>query len=90
MEQVAKSVNLSVSRLRTLFKAEMNMSPKQYIKKLRLEKLKEMAETSYLTTGQIIANLEAGDESHCRREFKKAFGKTLAEYRRLCDERGEE
>lgn len=90
LEHLAKSVNLSVSRLRALFKAEMDVPPKRYIKKLRLEKMKELAENTYLTTSQIIAEVEAGDESHCRREFKKAFGKTLSKCQKLCGEQAEE
>ncbi len=91
VEQLAQEVNLSASRLRALFKADMKMTLQQYIKKLRIEKAKELAETTYLPMDRIISDIvRAGDLSHFRRGFKKAYGMTLTECRELCDGRTEE
>jgi AraC-like DNA-binding protein len=90
LDHLAQSVNLSRSRLRALVKAETGMTFKQQIKNLRIEKAKALAETTHLTISQILAEVGAGDESHFRREFKKALGKTLSECQKLCVEQTEE
>lgn len=90
VERLAQKVNLSASRLRVLFKAEMGVTPSQYIKKLRMEKAKGLAETTHLTMTRIIAEVWGGEESHFRREFKKAWGQTLTECRKSFDEQAEE
>jgi AraC-like DNA-binding protein len=83
LEELARSVNLSRSRLRTLFKADTGMTPAQYVKRLKIEKAKELAENSNMTIGQILASVGVSDESHFRRDFKKAIGITLKECRDL-------
>ncbi len=83
LDKLARSVNLSRSRLRALFKSGTGMTPAQYIKRLKIEKAKELAEKSNMTMGQILASLGVRDESHFRRDFKKAIGITLKECRDL-------
>jgi AraC-like DNA-binding protein len=81
MEELSRSVNLSRSRLRALFKSETGMTPAQYVKRLKIEKAKELAEKSNMTMGQILAGIGVSDESHFRRDFKKVIGITLSECR---------
>jgi AraC-like DNA-binding protein len=83
MEELSRSVNLSRSRLRALFKSETGMTPGQYVKRLKIEKAKELAEKSNMTMGQILAGIGVSDESHFRRDFKKVIGTTLSECRYL-------
>ena len=78
---LARSVNLSPSRLRHLFFEEMGLTPAQYVKFLRLRKAKELLETSYLSVKVIMANVEMNNESHFVNDFKKAYGLTPARYR---------
>lgn len=89
VEQLAQSVNLSVSRFCSLFKAEEGLTPHQRIRELRIKKAMEMAEDTELRMSQIIAGVGAGDESHFRRKFKKATGLTLTECRKRYDLRDE-
>lgn len=84
VEQLARSVNLSTSRLRALFRADAGTTPKRKIKQLKLERARQLAVETHLTIDQILAMVAAGDPSHFHREFKKAFGMTLTECRKRC------
>jgi AraC-like DNA-binding protein len=81
LAEMARSANLSLSRLRALFKDETGMTPAQYVKRLKIEKAKKLAENSNMTIGEILASIGVSDESHFRRDFKKAIGITLSECR---------
>jgi len=79
---MAASVNLSYSRLEHLFKAETGMTPVSYLKKLRIEKARELLETTFLTNQQIIVKVGMYDESHFIKDFKKAYGLRPSQYRK--------
>lgn len=80
-DEIARSVNLSPSRLRYLFKAETGMAPAHYLKYLRLQKAKELAESTFLNVKQIMDKLGIRDQSHFVRDFKRAYGLTPSQYR---------
>ena len=94
LDDLAQSLNLSPSRLRYLFKTETGLTPAQYLKHLKMEKAKELAESTNLRVNQILAMIEVGDGSHFLRDFKNAYGLTLSEYRNQfnleSEEEGEE
>ena len=77
---VAEAVNLSPSRLRGLFILQVGLPPIQYIKSARIDKTKELLETSFLTVKQIAAHVGI-DASHLVRYFKKVFGVTPTQHR---------
>jgi transcriptional regulator GlxA family with amidase domain len=79
---MASSVNLSYSRLEHLFKAETGMTPVSYLKKLRIERARELLETTFLTNQQIIIKVGMYDESHFVKDFKKAYGLQPSQYRK--------
>lgn len=81
LTQIALSVNLSPSRLSHLFRSEIGVSLTEYIKSLRMQKAKELLETTFLTNQQIMTRIGIKDESHFWRDFKRACGMTPAEYR---------
>lgn len=83
IEQLAQSVNLSTPRLSILFKIETGITLKQQLDLLRLERAKQLAETTFKTIDQILLEVGAVDPSHFRRKFKKVYGRTLSEYRNL-------
>lgn len=83
LEELAGSVNLSVSRLRHLFSAKLGITPTQYLKSIRMRKAKELLETSFLSVKQIISLVGIGDRNHFTNDFKKAYGVSPTEYRRL-------
>lgn len=78
---LAHSVNLSVWRLSHIFRAEVGMSPIQYLKVLRIEKAKHLLETSFLSVKEITHIVGLNDESHFVRDFKKAYGVSPTPYR---------
>jgi len=78
---LANSVNLSVSRLRHLFKDETGLTPAQYLKRLRLERARELMEESFLRLKEVMPQVGISDESHFVRDFKKKHGLPPIKYR---------
>lgn len=83
LEELAGAVNLSASRLRHLFNTEMGITPTQYLKSVRIRKAKEILETSFLSVKQIIDLVGIRDRSHFTSDFKKAYGVSPTECRRV-------
>jgi AraC family transcriptional regulator of arabinose operon len=79
---IAASVNLSYSRLEHLFKAETGVTPVSYLKRLRIERARELLETTFLTNQQILIKVGMYDESYFVKEFKKTYGLRPTEYRK--------
>jgi two-component system response regulator YesN len=80
---LAASVNVSVSRFRHLFKKEVGISIIKYTNNLRLEKARELLETSHLHVKEIRIQVGAINESHFQRDFKQKFGETPNNYRKI-------
>ncbi len=81
ISKVAQSVNLSPSRFRFLFKAETGKSFAKYLKSVRLEKARELLDTSFLSVKQITTGAGFNDVSHFVRDFKQTYGVSPAVYR---------
>lgn len=79
--ELAQAINLSSSRMCHLFKTETGVSPKQYIKMVRIQRAKELLLTSFLSVKEIARMVGARDESHFVRDFKKECGFTPTQYR---------
>ena len=79
--ECAHSVNLSVWRLCHIFRAEVGMPPIQYLKQLRIERAKNLLETSFLSVKEITHIVGLNDESHFVRDFKKTYGVPPTLYR---------
>jgi AraC-like DNA-binding protein len=82
LEEIARAVNLSTPRLRSLFRAETGMTPTQYLKSLRMQKAKELLEETFLNVKQIMLRVGVTDQSHFVRDFRELYGHTPTEYRR--------
>lgn len=78
---LAKSVSLSPSRLRHLFKADTGMTPAQYLKFLRLEKAKYLLETTFLSAKVIMSRIGMANINHFTEDFKRIYGLPPAKYR---------
>lgn len=78
---IAHSVNLSASRLQHLFKADTKMTAAQYLKSLRMQRAKELLDSTFLNTKEIMQRVGMKDESHFVREFKKIYGLPPGSYR---------
>ena len=83
LAKFANSVNLSVWRLCHVFRSEVGMSPIQYLRFLRMERAKDLLESSFLSIKEIGHRVGLNDESHFVRDFKKAYGVPPTRYRML-------
>ncbi|HKR00218.1 MAG TPA: helix-turn-helix transcriptional regulator [Pyrinomonadaceae bacterium] len=81
INELAKSLNLSESRLRHLFKAETGVSPMQYLKAQRIQRARKLLENTFLSVKEVMMEVGAKDKSHFIRDFKKAFGLSPSQLR---------
>src|SRR5678815_851889 len=79
--EFAQSVNLSVWRLCHIFKSDVGMPPIRYLRLLRMERAKDLLESSFLSVKEIAYQVGLNDESHFVRDFKSAYGFSPALYR---------
>lgn len=90
LEELALQVGLSESRLRALFKSHLGLSPKQYVKKIKMDAAAVMVRDTFLKVTEIATVLNADDDSHFIRDFKEAHGMTPTQYRKRHQQRSEE
>ena len=81
LAEFAQSVNLSVWRLCHIFKSDVGMPPIRYLRLLRMERAKDLLESSFLSVKEIAYQVGLNDESHFVRDFKTTYGYTPALYR---------
>ena len=81
LEELARLVNLSTSRLRHLFKSEIGKSPMQYLKSVRMTHAAMLLRTTFLSVKEIMYQVGISDESHFGHEFKKAYALAPSKYR---------
>lgn len=79
--ELAKSVNLSSTRLRHLFKDHIGLSPTQYLKVHRMQKARQLLENTFLSVKEIMLRIGIKDQSHFTRAFKKLYGLSPVKYR---------
>lgn len=81
LNSFAASMNLSVSRLRHLFKEECGVPPSRYWKLLQLRKARSLLEESFLSVKQVMADVGLNDLSHAVRDYKAVYGLTPSQTR---------
>lgn len=81
LAEFAQSVNLSVWRLCHIFKSNVGMPPIRYWRLLRMERAKDLLESSFLSVKEIAYQVGLNDESHFVRDFKSTYGYSPAIYR---------
>ena len=81
LAELAQSVNLSVWRLCHIFKSDVGMPPIRYLRLLRMERAKNLLESSFLSVKEIAYQVGLNDESHFVRDFKSTYGYSPALYR---------
>ena len=84
--RLSKSVNLSPRRLAQLFKVETGSSPRQYLRTLRMQRARNLLQTSFLSVKEVSFHSGLTDVSHFVRDFKKQYGLTPSEFRAQMDE----
>jgi AraC family transcriptional regulator len=74
LQDMARTVNLSLSHFRRLFRAETGQTPSRYLKERRMKKAKELAEQTHFSVKEIIHYVGMGDDSHFLRDFERLYG----------------
>jgi two-component system response regulator YesN len=78
--EIARTVNLSPSRVRQLFRKETGMSLGRYLRQLRMERAKQLLETSFLSVKGVASTVGINGVSHFVRDFEKAYHLSPARY----------
>jgi transcriptional regulator GlxA family with amidase domain len=81
LSRIAGEVNLSVSRFRHLFKEELGVAPGQYIRLIRLQRAKELFQTSFLRIKEVACLVGVDDISHFVRNYTAFYNETPSQTR---------
>ena len=81
VRELAHHVHLSRWYFIRLFKAETSLSPKQYVRNLRMQQAEELLSQSFLSVKEIAASLGFEDRSQFSRDFKKLRGCAPSKFR---------
>ena len=79
---VARQVDVSPSYLTALFHKNLQISPGEYIRRIKLQESKQMIRENNLNFTEIAAALQYSTVHHFSRQFKEKFGITPTEYAR--------
>lgn len=79
---VAKSIGVSPSYLTALFHKNLQISPGEYIRRIKLQESKQMIRENNMSFTEIAAALQYSTVHHFSRQFKEKFGITPTEYAR--------
>ena len=77
---VARSVDVSPSYLTALSHKNLQISPGEYIRRIKLQESKQMIRENSMTFTEIAAALQYSTVHHFSRQFKEKFGITPTEY----------
>ena len=79
---VAKGVDVSPSYLTALFHKHLQISPGEYIRRIKLQQSKQMIREGNMNFTEIAEALQYSTVHHFSRQFKEKFGLTPTEYAR--------
>ena len=77
---VARQIDVSPSYLTALFHKNLQISPGEYIRRIKLQESKQMIRENNLNFTEIAAELQYSTVHHFSRQFKEKFGITPTEY----------
>ena len=77
---VARMVDVSPSYLTALFHKNLQISPGEYIRRIKLQESKQMIREDNMNFTEIAAALQYSTVHHFSRQFKEKFGITPTEY----------
>jgi AraC-like DNA-binding protein len=80
-DEIAQAVNLSLPRLRSLFRAETGQPLARYQKTLRMREASRLLQNTFLNLKQIMLKVGINDESHFVRDFKRTYKLSPMQYR---------
>ena len=77
---VAKNIDVSASYLTALFHKHLQISPGEYIRRIKLQESKQMIREGSMNFTEIAEALQYSTVHHFSRQFKEKFGITPTEY----------
>lgn len=77
---VAEQVGVSASYLTALFHSHLQISPGEYVRRIKLERSKQLIREGRMNFTQIAQSLQYSTVHHFSRQFKQVFGQTPTEY----------
>ncbi len=77
---VARHVDVSPSYLTALFRKNLQISPGEYVRRIKLQESKQMIREDNMNFTEIAAALQYSTVHHFSRQFKDKFGITPTEY----------
>jgi transcriptional regulator GlxA family with amidase domain len=80
LRELAAAIALSPSRFSHLFKAQTGLSPSQYLKSIRIQRAKELLETSHLSIKEVASHVGL-DSSQLSKGFRRTYGVTPLQHR---------
>ena len=83
IEEMAQETGLSVPHFQKIFKSNVGLPPMTFLLNSRLEKARELLENTFLQIQEIGSKVGIPHDSHFTRDFKKKYGITPTEYRKL-------
>lgn len=83
LDDIAQAVNRSVNHLAREFRAGTGLPPHQFLINLRVERARELLESSRMSVAEIAYECGFSHQEHMTRQFRKHCGTTPAAYRRI-------
>jgi AraC family transcriptional regulator of arabinose operon len=84
IHDLAALVDLSPSRFAHLFRLSVGTSPLRYLRRLRIERARELLEATSLPVREVMLQVGFTDASHFSKDFRARFGTGPREYRTGC------
>jgi len=81
LDTLADVAGLSPSHFSRMFKQSKGVSPGDYLARRRVERTKELLDSTDLSVAEIALAVGFSDQSHCSRSFRKLIGICPREYR---------
>ena len=82
VSELAAAAGLSVSQLNRRFRATYQMSPSEYLQRVRVHEASRLLSETDLPIGEVALNSGFYDQAHLTRMFRKWMGITPADFRK--------
>ncbi len=83
ISQVASQVGLSVSQLNRRFRTVYQMTPSEYLQRVRVHEASRLLAETDFTIGKVALDTGFYDQAHLTRTFRRWMGMPPSEFRRL-------